>query len=138
MWSRWVQAVWAHIPAFCAQIAPSPGRRPYLFRYARFQVHEGARVDSRPRRSGQRRVPRCCVDRDARGRIGEEIQRFLDPDSTSDDESSFFARYEATTPMRRPQTPADVAKAVVFLASLDAANITGQCLHVDGGAIIRD
>jgi NAD(P)-dependent dehydrogenase (short-subunit alcohol dehydrogenase family) len=71
-------------------------------------------------------------------RIGEEIQRFLDPDSTSDDESSFFARYEATTPMRRPQTPADVAKAVVFLASLDAANITGQCLHVDGGAIIRD
>lgn len=71
-------------------------------------------------------------------RISAEIQGFLDPDGTPDDESSFFARYEATTPMRRPQTPADVAKAVVFLASLDAANITGQCLHVDGGAVIRD
>ena len=40
--------------------------------------------------------------------------------------------------MKRPQSPDDVAKAVVFLASPDAANITGQCLHVDGGAIIRD
>jgi NAD(P)-dependent dehydrogenase (short-subunit alcohol dehydrogenase family) len=42
------------------------------------------------------------------------------------------------TPMKRPQTLADVAKAVVSLASPDAANITGQCLHVDGGAVIRD
>jgi NAD(P)-dependent dehydrogenase (short-subunit alcohol dehydrogenase family) len=42
------------------------------------------------------------------------------------------------TPMKRPQTLADVAKAVVSLASPDAANMTGQCLHVDGGAVIRD
>lgn len=71
-------------------------------------------------------------------RISAEIQGFRGPGATLDDEASFFARYEATTPLRRPQTPDDVAKAVVFLASPDARQITGQCLHVDGGAIIRD
>lgn len=71
-------------------------------------------------------------------RISAEIQAFRGPGVAPDDEASFFARYEATTPLRRPQTPEDVAKAVAFLASSDARQITGQCLHVDGGAIIRD
>lgn len=71
-------------------------------------------------------------------RISAELQRFAPTERPGSDEASFFARYESTTPMKRPQTPADVAKAVVFLASPDAANITGQCLHVDGGAVIRD
>jgi len=57
---------------------------------------------------------------------------------TPNDKTAFFAAYEAITPLRRPQRPADVAKAVAFLASDDASEITGQCLHVDGGAIIRD
>jgi NAD(P)-dependent dehydrogenase (short-subunit alcohol dehydrogenase family) len=70
-------------------------------------------------------------------RISNELQRWTQA-AQPDDETSFFARYEAMTPMKRPQTPADVAKAVVFLASPDAANITGQCLHVDGGTVIRD
>jgi NAD(P)-dependent dehydrogenase (short-subunit alcohol dehydrogenase family) len=39
----------------------------------------------------------------------------------------------AYTPMRRRATPADVADAVVFLASDRAAMITGQLLMVDGG-----
>ena len=54
------------------------------------------------------------------------------------DEAAFFANYATITPLGRPQRPADVAKAVAFLASSDAAQITGQCLHVDGGAVIRD
>lgn len=70
-------------------------------------------------------------------RIAAEIQRHRG-NAVVEDESTFFARYESITPMRRPQTPRDVAAAVVFLASPDARNITGQCLHVDGGTIIRD
>ncbi len=37
------------------------------------------------------------------------------------------------TPMRREQTTADIAEAVLFLASEASANITGQTLNVDGG-----
>lgn len=48
---------------------------------------------------------------------------------------AFVDYYAPLTPLRRVQSAEDVAKAVVFLASDDAANITGQCLHVDGGAI---
>jgi 3-oxoacyl-[acyl-carrier protein] reductase/meso-butanediol dehydrogenase/(S,S)-butanediol dehydrogenase/diacetyl reductase len=39
----------------------------------------------------------------------------------------------ARIPMGRQGTPADIAKAVRFLASDDAAWITGQTLNVDGG-----
>ena len=44
--------------------------------------------------------------------------------------------YRPLTPLGRPQSADDVGKAVAFLCSDDAANITGQCLHVDGGAVI--
>ena len=36
-------------------------------------------------------------------------------------------------PLKREQTPEDVGKAVAFLASDDAFNITGQSLNVNGG-----
>jgi meso-butanediol dehydrogenase/(S,S)-butanediol dehydrogenase/diacetyl reductase len=36
-------------------------------------------------------------------------------------------------PLGREQTPEDIGKAVAFLASDDANNITGQALNVDGG-----
>jgi NAD(P)-dependent dehydrogenase (short-subunit alcohol dehydrogenase family) len=48
---------------------------------------------------------------------------------------AFLEYYRPTTPLRPPQTAEEVGKAVAFLASDDARNITGQCLHVDGGAI---
>jgi NAD(P)-dependent dehydrogenase (short-subunit alcohol dehydrogenase family) len=51
---------------------------------------------------------------------------------------AFVEVYRPLIPLGRPQTPQDVAKAVAFLVSDDASNITGQCLHVDGGAIISD
>ncbi len=45
-----------------------------------------------------------------------------------------FERYvKEQCPLGREQTPEDVGKAVVFLASEDAHNITGQSLNVDGG-----
>ncbi|MFF5262455.1 SDR family oxidoreductase [Actinomadura viridis] len=35
--------------------------------------------------------------------------------------------------MRRPSTPEEVARAVVFLAGDDASNVHGATLSVDGG-----
>ena len=40
-------------------------------------------------------------------------------------------------PFQRPQTPEDIGNAVVFLASDDAREITGQAINVDGGAIFN-
>jgi NAD(P)-dependent dehydrogenase (short-subunit alcohol dehydrogenase family) len=48
---------------------------------------------------------------------------------------AFLEYYRPVTPMQRPQSAEEIGKAVAFLASEDARNITGQCLHVDGGAI---
>ena len=39
----------------------------------------------------------------------------------------------STVPLKRPGTPADVARAVCFLLSEDASYITGQTLSVNGG-----
>ncbi|MCK4461618.1 MAG: SDR family oxidoreductase, partial [candidate division Zixibacteria bacterium] len=36
----------------------------------------------------------------------------------------------------RPGTPEDVARAVLFLASDEAAYVTGQVLAIDGGMMI--
>jgi 3-oxoacyl-[acyl-carrier protein] reductase len=47
-----------------------------------------------------------------------------------------LARYEATVPLGRLNQPVDIARAAVFLASDDAAMITGSCLEVDGGRCI--
>ena len=41
-------------------------------------------------------------------------------------------------PLGRVQTPEDIGKMAAFLASEDASNVTGQCIHVDGGVILRD
>ena len=47
-----------------------------------------------------------------------------------------MTRYRATVPLGRLNTPDDLAKAAVFLASDDAAMITGTCIEVDGGHCI--
>ena len=46
----------------------------------------------------------------------------------------FEARVKSVTPLRRPQTPADIASLVAFLVSEEAKNINGQSINVDGGA----
>jgi enoyl-[acyl-carrier protein] reductase III len=42
------------------------------------------------------------------------------------------------TPMRRLGTPEDIGNAVTLLCMDEASFITGQILHVDGGASIMD
>ena len=46
-----------------------------------------------------------------------------------------IARVEKDIPLRRSNTPDDIAYAAVFLASDGARNVTGQSLNVDGGII---
>lgn len=47
------------------------------------------------------------------------------------------AKHGAKVPMQRAGEPAEVAPAYLFLASDDAAYITGQFIHVNGGEIIN-
>ena len=47
-----------------------------------------------------------------------------------------LARYEATVPLGRLNQPEDIARTAVFLASDDAAMITGSTIEVDGGRCI--
>ena len=49
------------------------------------------------------------------------------------EESDFRKQVEAQTPLGRIGQPQDIAPAVVFLASEDAAWITGETLHISGG-----
>ena len=53
-------------------------------------------------------------------------------------DQAFIDAQEASVPLGRLGTPADVAKAVLFLASDDAAYITGQSIVVDGGQILPE
>jgi 3-oxoacyl-[acyl-carrier protein] reductase len=45
-------------------------------------------------------------------------------------------RFLESIPLGRLNTPEDIARAVLFLASDEAAMITGVCLEVDGGRCI--
>jgi NAD(P)-dependent dehydrogenase (short-subunit alcohol dehydrogenase family) len=47
----------------------------------------------------------------------------------------YFDKYVASrVPLGREQTPEDIGRAVVFLSSEEARNITGQSINVDGGS----
>jgi len=49
-----------------------------------------------------------------------------------------FLRYvKGLVPLGREQTEEDIGRAVVFLVSDDARNITGQSLNVDGGMVME-
>jgi len=59
------------------------------------------------------------------------------PGATMTERTAEDSGYEKTwsklTPMGRPASPEDIARAVVFLVSPEARHITGQTLVVDGG-----
>ena len=56
--------------------------------------------------------------------------------STSIDNPENYNRRLAATPLGRFQVPDDIAKAVLFMVSDDAAMITGSMITVDGGAAL--
>ena len=66
--------------------------------------------------------------------IGETgmLEKFMGMPDTPDNRRKFVA----SIPMGRLSTPLDVANAALFLASDEAAFITGTCLEVDGGRCV--
>jgi NAD(P)-dependent dehydrogenase (short-subunit alcohol dehydrogenase family) len=71
---------------------------------------------------------------------GKELPPGLSPDDIENlTPRELWLKYyvQASTPLGREQTPADMGRAAVFLVSDDAKNITGQALHIDGGLVMR-
>ena len=64
----------------------------------------------------------------APGVIATEMNAHLTPEDMED--------LREETPLLRIGTPADVARAAVFLASDQASFITGQVLGVNGGMVV--
>jgi NAD(P)-dependent dehydrogenase (short-subunit alcohol dehydrogenase family) len=58
----------------------------------------------------------------------------LIPASFDDEKVSKFGK---DIPMERPAQPVEIATCYVFLASSEAAFLTGQVLHPNGGSIIN-
>lgn len=52
-------------------------------------------------------------------------------------EQTKFASFEESIPLRRSAEPCDIGNTVVFFASPQARNITGQSLNVDGGHLMN-
>lgn len=58
----------------------------------------------------------------------------LIPSTFSEEEVAHFG---ASTPMKRPGQPEEVAPAYVYLACNDSSYVTGQVLHVNGGTVVN-
>jgi NAD(P)-dependent dehydrogenase (short-subunit alcohol dehydrogenase family) len=52
-------------------------------------------------------------------------------------EEEKVSKFGQDTPMERPAQPVEIAPCYVFLASTEAAFLTGQVLHPNGGSIIN-
>ena len=73
----------------------------------------------------------------ARGiRVNAVTPGFIKTDMTSVLSEKVVTAMEASIPLARLGEPEDIAKAVLFLVSDNAAYITGQTLHVDGGMVM--
>jgi len=110
------------IPSYQA-VRPGPSQFPYA-------VAKGGLI-SMTRALAVELAPHIRVNGILPGQI--ESVRTADYFAKFRDPSEAKLRTIETFPMRRLGTPEDIAKAVAFLASSDAAWITGTILNVDGG-----
>lgn len=69
-------------------------------------------------------------------RVNAVAPGFVETDMTADLAAELKDAAVNAIPLGRMGEPADIAKAVVFLASADAAYMTGQTLVVDGGMVM--
>ena len=69
-------------------------------------------------------------------RIAERIRRQNVSKNKMSTREIFLEHIKAVSPLQREQTPEDIGNAVVFFASENAKNITGQSLNVNGGIIM--
>lgn len=67
----------------------------------------------------------------------EIISTVTDSKEESDREAVFQDYIDNMVPLARPQTPEDIANAVLFLSSDLSNEITGQTINIDGGAIFK-
>lgn len=58
---------------------------------------------------------------------------FIDTEMTRSLPAAAVKEVISRIPLQRPGTPEDVARVVLFLAGPDAAYVTGQTIHVNGG-----
>ena len=66
-------------------------------------------------------------------RVNAVAPGFIDTDMTASIDENARKKLYAQIPLGKPGTPKQVARAVLYLASEDAAYITGQVLTMDGG-----
>ncbi len=72
----------------------------------------------------------------AANRLAEAGQGAAPADGQAELRKVFDEALAARHPLGREQTPEDIGRAVAFLASDDASQITGQALNVNGGAVM--
>ena len=66
-------------------------------------------------------------------RVNAVAPGFVDTDMTASIDENARKKLYAQIPLGKPGTPKQVARAILYLASEDAAYITGQVLTMDGG-----
>jgi len=66
-------------------------------------------------------------------RVNAVAPGFIDTDMTASMDENARKKLYSQIPLGKPGTPKQVARAVLYLASEDAAYITGQVLTMDGG-----